>query len=170
MSGLYLSSAIRTQLRHLLKEAETPRQLRRAQALLWMAEGQRPTEVARRLGVSYQTVYNWTQAFEARSSEPVTERLQDRARSGRPATKGQTVETVLQQVWPQSPLKLGYRSPIWTAPLVRQHLHQKHQLTVSTRTIRRALRRLGYRFKRPKQVYARRSPTWRQAKGGCKPD
>lgn len=36
---------------------------------------------------------------------------------------------------------------------------------VSLRTVRRALRALRYRYKRPRLVLARRSPTWRQAKG-----
>jgi hypothetical protein len=39
-------------------------------------------------------------------------------------------------------------------------------LVVHERTIRRTLRALDYRYKRPRYVLARTSPTWRQQKGG----
>jgi hypothetical protein len=50
-------------------------------------------------------------------------------------------------------------------PLLRHHL-RRQGAEASATTIRRALRRLGYRWKRPRFVLSRRDPHWRQAKGG----
>ena len=63
------------------------------------------------------------------------------------------------------PRRYGYRHPAWTMPLLQHHL-RRQGVEASITTIRRALRRLGYRWKRPRFVLSRRDPHWRQAKGG----
>jgi transposase len=94
-------------------------------------------------------------------------RLQSRHRSGRPPDKSQAVEMLVKQVMDTNPLDMGYRSPVWTAPLLGQHLKKTRNIQVNDRTIRRKLRDMGYRYKRPRYVLVRRSSTWRQSKGGC---
>lgn len=42
------------------------RELRRAQALRWLVSGESTEEIAARLRVSRQTVYNWRARFSAR--------------------------------------------------------------------------------------------------------
>jgi transposase len=55
---------------------------------------------------------------------------------------------------------------LWTVPMLRCQIHQRNGEWVGLSTIRRALRGLGYRYKRPRLTLARRASTWRQAKGG----
>ena len=50
--------------------------------------------------------------------------------------------------------------------LLRQHLAESHQLSVSQRSVSYALSRLGIRWKRPRHQLALRARHWRQAKGG----
>jgi hypothetical protein len=52
--------------------------------------------------------------------------------------------------------------------MLRCQVERRLQTPTSERTIRRALRAMRYRYKRPRYVLARRSATWRQAKGGSK--
>jgi Homeodomain-like domain len=54
------------QLEIVLKTTDDVRQLQRAQALLWLSEGDRVSEVAERLRVDRRTVYNWASRFEQR--------------------------------------------------------------------------------------------------------
>ena len=61
---------------------------------------------------------------------------------------------------------MGYRSTVWTAALLRQYLRDVPRIEVSQRSVSRALERLGIVWKRPRDDLARRSSTWRQAKGG----
>jgi transposase len=116
--------------------------------------------------VGRSTVHNWAYRFQQRRDEPVIERIRDRARSERAPYKRQKVKELILSVINTDPREFGYRSPVWTTPLLRHHLERVHQLEASGKTIRRALKDLGYRYKRPRYTLARRSPHWRQAKGG----
>jgi len=158
---------VRQTLMTLAARAPTLRQGRRAQGLLWLAEGVTVTAVAQRLHVSRQAVYTW-QARLGKSPRrgELAVRLADRPRSGRPRTKGRAVDEVIAEVLGTDPRQQGYRVAVWTTGLLRQYVQRNRDLAVSERTIRRCLRRLGYRYKRPRYVLARRAPHWRQAKGG----
>jgi transposase len=63
------------------------------------------------------------------------------------------------------PADFGYRHTSWTTELLIEQLGREG-ITASDSTVRRALHEAGYRWKRPRFVLSRRSPTWRQAKGG----
>src|SRR4051794_21747192 len=58
------------------------RYVERARILLALAQGQRPSQVAKDLGLSRPTVYTWIQRFQ----EQGLHGLEDRPRSGRPHT------------------------------------------------------------------------------------
>src|SRR5438270_13463542 len=59
MASIQLTSAQRRQLRGQLREAEDASYYRRLLALLALDEGDSVAEVAERLGVTRQSVYNW---------------------------------------------------------------------------------------------------------------
>ena len=140
--------------------------LRRTQALLWLDDGERVSEVADRLQVSRQAVHKWIRHFQARAALPVSARVAPRHHSGRPRTVHGVIEPLLAAVLNDDPQKWGYRATVWTAPLLRQYLQEMHQLTVSRPSVSLALKRLRIRWKRPRYALAHHSPTWCQAKGG----
>jgi transposase len=80
--------------------------------------------------------------------------------------KRQAVQELVQQVMDTQPSQYGYQAEGWTVPLLRYHLKATEGMEVSNATIRRCLKGMGYRWKRPRYVLARRDPFWRQAKGG----
>jgi transposase len=142
------------------------RLLRRAQALLWRQEGVSVSEIARRQRVSRQTVHNWVVRFQARAGQSLAERLSDGERTGRPATALGVIDPLLETVLEQDPREYGYAATTWTAPLLQRHLWKAHQAQVSERSVRRAIHRLRYCWKRPRYRLSLRPATWRQAKGG----
>jgi transposase len=152
-------------LEHLATSTEVARVLRRAQALLWLNEGDSPADVAERLGVSRQTLYNWADRFHARSDLDIAGRLDDGPRSGRPCTAHGIIDPLLDEVFEDDPRHWGYRATAWTAPLLQQYLQDEHDIDVSADSVRDALARLRVRWKRPRHRLARRPATWRQAKG-----
>jgi transposase len=141
-------------------------ELRRALALLWLDDGDDPQEVADRLHVSRQTVYNWVQRFEDRRGAPLDERLADGPRGGRPPTAQGVIDPLLEAVFDDDPRDWGYQAAVWTAPLLQQFLRDAHGLEVSAQSVRLAIARLGLLWKRPRHRLAHRPETWRQAKGG----
>ena len=140
--------------------------LRRAQVLLWLADGESPPAVARRLRVTRQTVYNWVRRFERHRTSDLQQGVTTGVRSGRPRTVHGVIDPLLAQVMDGDPRVLGYRSTVWTASLLVQYLWEEHDITVSRQSVSAAIDRLGLCWKRPRHCLARRSPTWRQAKGG----
>lgn len=146
------------------------RVLKRAQALLWLSEGEPIEDVAWQLQVSTRTVYNWLERYAARSAWPVEARLADAPRSGRPDTLARDLDRLLEGILAERPATYGYAATGWTVPLLQEHLRSAHQVDSSARSISRALERLTLRWGRPRHTLARRSLTWRQAKGGSSAD
>jgi hypothetical protein len=52
---------------------------RRVQALLWLAKGERPTSVARRPRVHWDTIYAWAKSSRERAPQCVPARVRDGA-------------------------------------------------------------------------------------------
>ena len=155
-----------TALEKLINHIDNPSELRRAYALLWLADGDPVDEIARRLGISRQTVYNWAGRFHARRDLGPEQRLADAPRCGRPRTAYGIIDPLIEQVIDADPRDFGYRSTIWTAALLAQYLRDIHCIDVSSKSVSRAIDRLQIRWKRPRHRLALRSRTWRQAKGG----
>ena len=143
------------------------RETRRALALLDLDAGESPTRVAERYRVSRSTVYEWAARWQD-VARPRADRLRDADRSGRPPDTRDAVEEALAGLMPTPPTEHGYRHPAWTTPLLLAHLGREG-VEASDTTVRRALHRLGYRWKRPRFVLSRRAEHWRQAKGGSRP-
>ena len=155
----------RSVLEELVAQSKDVRQLKRAQALLAVAAGEGVTTAAQRLQVARNTVYNWIARFHQREGK-IAERLVDAERAGRPDDLIQGVRAALPTLLAKKPGEFGYRHAEWTVDLLQAQLRLQ-KLDASDKTIRTALHELGYRWKRPRFVLRRRSPTWRQAKGGC---
>jgi transposase len=153
-------------LEELSTAADDAKTLRRAQALLWLAEGEPAEEVADRLWVSRQSIYNWVARFQAPDHLALGHRLADKERSGRPRTVHGIIDPLIAAVIEEDPRELGYHATVWTAGLLQHYLQAEYQLAVGRRSVGTAIARLRLRWKRPRHHLARRSPTWRQAKGG----
>jgi transposase len=166
MTLLTLSDREDKALENLVVRTKNAVHLRRAQALLWLDAGEPVPEVATRLRVSRRTIYNWVARFRGYSALALTARLSDGARSGRPRTAQGVIEPLILEVIDRDPRELGYRSTVWTAPLLTQYLAEQHHIQVSRQSVSLAIARVGLRWKRPRHDLARRGPTWQQAKGG----
>jgi transposase len=166
MALVDLRSSDRSLLEHLAERTQQAAELRRVLALLWLDDGDDVSEVADRLRVSRQTVYNWAERFQNRGDADLDECLADRARSGRPPTAQGIIDPLLEAVIDDDPRDWGYPATVWTAPLLRQFLSDVHGLVVSAQSVRLAIARLEILWKRPRHRLAQRPDTWRQAKGG----
>lgn len=161
---LRLSAKERRSLEAVVATPADAKQLKRAQGVLAVADGESPTAIGRRLQVTRETIYNWVKRWVQRD-EPPARRLCDRPREGRPPTLRERVASEVSRLLATKPVDHGYRQAEWTTALLRGHLAAQG-IDASPATIQHQLHRLGYRWKRPRFVLRRRSPTWKQAKGG----
>ena len=166
MARISLTDSQRRELQHLACRGRDARMVRRAQGLLWLDQGEHPIAIAHRLGVTRVAVYSWARRLRGMVDRPLSQGLREQPRSGCPRRKRHAVEELVEQVMDARPSEYGYQAEGWTATLIRYHLQAKQAIEVSETTVRRCLKGMGYRWKRPRYVLARRDPFWRQAKGG----
>jgi transposase-like protein len=80
-----------------LLQVPTAREPRRAQALLWLAQGFPVEDVADLLGISRQTVYNWARRFQDGDGGDLRQRLADApAPAARPRRWGSSIRSSLR--------------------------------------------------------------------------
>jgi len=170
MHSFTLSLSERRALAKQIHETKDIKILKRAQAFLWLSDGIPIQDIAKRLGITRQTIYVWVSLYHKKRKQSFLERLQDQPKLGRPPRKSMLILQELANLLRESPRQRGYRYAEWTASLLKQVLQCTHNLHVSTKTIRRCLRQLHYVWKRPGYALARQSPTWAQEKGGSKED
>jgi len=166
MALLLLSPRQRSDLEYLASHSPVSKERCRAQALLWLDEGEAAEQVAESLRVSRRTVYYWRERFHDRDGHDLRQRLADAPRPGRPRTGDGGVDPWIAEVIDTDPRALGYHQTVWTAPLLVRYLRDHHEVEVSRKTVSRAIARLDIRWKRPRHQLARRPDTWRQSKGG----
>jgi transposase len=166
MAPLILSSRQRSELEFLASHNPVARERCRAQALLWLDEGETTGQVAESLRISRRTVYYWLRRCHDRDGPDLRQRLADAPRPGRPRAGGDGIDPRIAEVIDTDPRTLGYHHTVWTSPLLVGYLRDHHQVEVSRKTVSRAIARLGIRWKRPRHRLARRPDTWRQSKGG----
>ena len=161
--GVRLSGADRKRLVAALGAARETCVYRRVGALLLVAEGQTVAEAARRCHVDRSSVHRWLGRYGAGRDATA---LADRPRSGRPRRSSGLTPRRLAAVLARDPRRCGYRATSWTVPLLTHSLATREGIAVGARTLRRRLHAAGYRWKRPRYVYAGRATHLAQKKGG----
>src|SRR5919204_4676357 len=67
----------------------------------------------------------------------------------------------------RSPLKLGYRTNVWTVEILAQHLNQRYRCSISPWTLRRRMKQMDLACKRPRYFYSEKYPHRAQKRGHC---
>jgi transposase len=152
----------RNRLYKALNKAEDARLFRRIQAVLLIAQGRSFPETSQICGLSRSSIYNLVKRYLL--SHTATS-LQDHEHTGRPQVATPiTAKRILTQL-NRNPLKLGYRTNVWTVELLAQHLSQYYHCAISARTLRRRMKQMGLVCKRPRYFYSEKDPHRAQKKG-----
>jgi transposase len=136
------------------------RRWKRYRAVLLRGEGMTVGVVAAALRCSEASVYGWT----ARWRRAGMAGLREGDHGGGKPKLGAGGQAVLAALLAEDPQARGHHATGWTVPLLRGEL-ARAGYTVGERTIRRALRRLGYRWKRPQYVLGRPDPDYAEKRG-----
>ena len=78
---------------------------------------------------------------------------------GRPDEKRKRVKEHIEEIIHRPPTELGYIDNVWTVPLVAHDIKKKLNISVSTDTVIRALKNLGYSYKRPSKTLPPSAPS-----------
>jgi transposase len=165
MPTLVLTARERAELERLARSTADAAQLRRVNALLALADGQGASAVARAQRIGRSTIYEWVDRFDEHRRRDLHAATTTRTAPGRARDLRDRVRRRVAELLERSPGEFGHRHTNWTTELLIVRLGREG-LVASDSTVRRAIHEAGYRWKRPRFVLSRRSPTWRQAKGG----
>ncbi len=149
-----------------LRRATEVRIYRRVQAVLLVARGHCVPEVAQLTGTKAAAVYDWVARY-LQSHQPNC--LADARRSGRPRVATAITDARIKAQFRRDPLRLGYSTTGRTVALLAKHLGRVYDCPITARTLRRQMRALGLRWKRPRYLYANTDPHRTQKKGAYSP-
>jgi putative transposase len=130
------------------REVKPSRRLRMHIALL-AADGRSPTEISRTLFCSRTTVYTIASRF-LREGHSAFDDI--RRRGPRPLLGQEANERLEQLLEEDSPTGHGWLRSRWSCKLLALQFLRERAATVSRETVRRALHRLGFRWRRPRPV------------------
>lgn len=150
MLRLTVNDTQRARLRQVTRQA-VGRVAVRAYFVLLSSQGYSPPQIGELLGYDPATVRRWLKAYHDRGVAG----LEDAPRSGRPPQE-KHLTAVVQAQASQPPPNFGYLQACWTVALLVCHLRERFGIQVSTATLRRALKRAGFHWTRPKLVLPRR--------------
>lgn len=122
------------------------RHWRRYQALLLIAADTPPAAVAATVGCSRVSVYSWVNAWRGVAG------LTESSRATPPRPHVLPLTALLATLLDSDPQRYGHHATGWTVAL----LHGE---------VRRSVRRLGWRWKRPKYVLGRPDPAYEEKRG-----
>lgn len=152
----------RMRLQKAMKSVGDKRSFVRFQAVLLVATGSFISEAAAIVQKPVQRIYAWIKWYLARHW---VEDLLDKSRTGRPlAGKAISNEAILAALRLQ-PHKLACRTAVWTVALLAHYLSHRYKTSISERTLRRRMKVLGLRYKRPRYVYSEKDSNRAQKKG-----
>ena len=157
---LRVTESQRTALEAAAAAEKRVRRWRRYQAVLLLADGHAPAAVARTLRCSRASVYAWAAAWRRTGVAG----LREGDHGGGRVKLAAAGAAALQDLLSADPQAWGHQATGWTVPLLRTEL-ARADCVVGERTIRRALHRLGYRWKRPRYVLGRPDPAYAEKKG-----
>jgi transposase len=132
---------------------------RRYRAVLLLGDGHAPAAVVAALGCSLSSVYGWAATWRRDGLAG----LRGQPHSGGVVPLAARAGAVLATLLEEDPQTRGHHATGWTVPLLRTELASAGY-AVSAKTIRRALHRLDYRWKRPKYVLGRPDPAYAEKK------
>lgn len=154
-----LSKEDRTDLEAALRRARRTREWRRLRAiLLWDAE-QSVAAIATTLQVSDSSVYNWLASWRSEGVRGLAEAVHPGPAYRLDAAGMAWLDALLRS----DPQDAGYVLTGWTIPALQTEA-TKAGYALSEHTLRRAVWRLGWRWKRPKFVLGRPDPDYTQKK------
>src|ERR687893_2981491 len=138
------------------------RLVERARILLAIAEGRRPSQVAKDLGLSRPTVYTWIHRF----NEQGPHGLEDRPRAGRPHTytAEQRAEVIAAAL--TDPKGLGLPFGCWTLDRLRVYLNEQKGIPIKRSRIGEILVDEGLKWRHQETWFGERvDPDFAEKRG-----
>jgi transposase len=119
---------------------------RRHRAVALYRRGIRQSDIARKLGVTRQSVCRWVDAFVRKGPGA----LRRKPRAGRPPKLTAAQRAELIELLSRGAEEAGYSTQLWTAGRIRRLAIERFKVRFHTNHIPKLLQRCGWSFQRPR--------------------
>lgn len=116
-------------------------------------QGKSPINIAEQIQRNPHTVRDWLKRYQKEGING----FQREYSPGRPNRIRKSITSIIKDIIEESPTRYGFQSNSWTAQLMVDYL-RKHGIKSSIDTVKRALKDLGYTYKRPSKTVPKTAP------------
>ena len=127
----------------------------KALMVLMNADGKNVSEISTLLRRNPHTVRDWLKRYRKTGLAGLSRKFSP----GRPDEKRNAVKVHIKEIISQPPELCGYVDRVWTVPLITHDIKKKLNISISSDTVIRALKDLGYSYKRPSKTMPPTAPT-----------
>ena len=149
MESISLTQEGRKSLIRRMKRETKPSRRLRMHIVLLAADGYSPTQIARALYCSRTTVYATVRRFREEGEGAFADRKKRGPRPKLTERDHRQMETLVEEA---KPWAYGWLRSRWSCRLLALQLFRERGVLVSRETVRRALHRLGFRWRRVRPV------------------
>ena len=153
MIKVHITNAQRKELEQ-FRTLASSRDSEKALMVLLSSEGKTVAQIAESLKRNPHTVRDWLKRYNNKGIEGLNRKYSP----GRPDSKRAKLKKHIQNILASPPTEHGYQDHVWSVPLIKYDAEQKLGLSVSCDTVTRALKDLGYSYKRPAKTVPARAP------------
>ena len=151
-----------TELRELARRKSARPMVWRARIVLAYFDGEKYRDVAQRFGCSQQTIARWVKRFRASGIAGLQDHPRQTSGTGR---RQKLLAVFLPKTVHQSPRALGVAQDRWTLLALQEQCFEQTGERPSLESIRRALKRFGYSWKRAKRTVTSPDPEYEAKRG-----
>lgn len=120
----------------------------KALIVLMNADGKSVSEISSTLKRNPHTVREWLKRYQQEGVKGLSRKFSP----GRPCDKRMLIKKRIKEIVCRPPEEYGYMNRVWTVPLIAYDLSNRLEISVSKDTVVRALKDMGYSYKRPSKT------------------
>jgi transposase len=154
MIKVQLTQEQRTELENFRHQASS-KDTEKALMVLMSADGRSVGDISTTLKRNPHTVRDWLKRYQKKGLAGLSRKYSP----GRPDEKRNKVKERIEEIVPNPPSHYGYMDNVWTVPLIAHDIEKNLNISVSTDTVIRALKNLGYSYKRPSKTLPLKAPS-----------
>lgn len=154
MIKIQLSDEQRKEL-ELFRRQASAKDSEKALMVLMSSDGETVKHIARTLKRNPHTIRDWLKRYQAKGLAGLARKFSP----GRPSDKRIKLMSHIEMIISEPPASYGYQDAAWTVPLIAYHMNTQIGLNISRDTVIRALKDMGYCYKRPSKTVPGTAPS-----------
>ena len=154
MLKIQLLNEQRLELEHFRKQASS-KDSEKALMVLLSNDGKSVSEIALMLKRNQHTIRDWLKRYKIQGIKGLNRNFSP----GRPSTIREKIKQRLREILENFPTTYGYHDNTWSVPLITFEVNKNLSLNASSKTVTRALKNMGYVYKRPSKTIPGHAPT-----------